>query len=409
MNKVAFSLKIMLALLSFSLLFTACSEDVPEPESNTAGYVLALRSLGTNNETADYLLTAESLSEGEISAVGRGVEQQGWRYYTAAANKFFSVGYGDNNLIGYELDEEGVFNEAGKMVFERMDCMSPALGDAFVSIGAPWGGGSYDCTIQLIDVEGVAVENEVVHPLYTISENDTLNKWPTSIVLKDEYLYVSFYPLHGSTWATPVVDTAYISLFSYPELEYIKTIKDDRTGPIGYYGSSPAMMLDEAGNLYTISPASYAAGYTEVAASSGILRVNAGESEFDPDYFFDVEAISGYKVLTAAYAGKGLAVARIVPDQTAEVPGAWTAFKVTVPNFKVVILDLENQTVRDVEDIPLHGGQYSTPFLLDDGKVYLSVNDGENVNVYAVDPVTASAEKGASIDGIEVQAIYKAE
>jgi hypothetical protein len=408
MKKSILLFKLMIVLLAFSALFVACEEEEVAPTSNADGYVLALRSLGTNNETADYILSANDLTSGEISAEGRGVEQQGWRYYTTAGDRFFSVGYGDNNLIGYQLNEENIFVEAGKMVFERMDCMSPAFDDKFVAIGAPWGGGSYDCTIQLIDTESVSVEHEVVHPLYRVSESDTLNKWPTSAMLKDNKVYVSFYPLHGSSWQTPQVDTAYISIFSYPELEYEKTIKDTRTGPIGYYGNSPAMMLDEGGNLYTVSPSSYAAGYTSVSKSSGILRVNAGESEFDTNYFFDVEAVSGYKVLTAAYAGNGMAVARVAANETEEEIGGWGAFKVTVPRLKVAVLDLVNKTVTDVVDIPRHGGQYATPFFIEDGTVTMSINDGENVNLYQIDPQTATATKGASVDGIEVQAIYNA-
>ena len=409
MKKPILIQKLVLGVFALCLLFTSCEKDDIEPDETSFGYVIALRSLGINNETADYLLTAETLTEGEITAVGRGVEQQGWRYYTSVLNKYFSIGYGDNNVIGYTLNDDGIFTESGKMVFERMDCISPSDGDYFVAIGAPWGGGTLDCTVQLIDVDSVKVEHEVVDPLYMISTTDSLNKWPTSAIVKDGQLYVSFYPLNGSTWETPITDTAYISIFSYPGLVYEKTIKDTRTGPIGFYGNSPDMIMDEDGNLYTFSPCSYAAGYTQIDKSSGILRVNAGESEFDSNYFFDVEAESGYKVLTACYAGNGLAVARIVPDSIAEVPGGWAAFKVTVPNFKVVILDLENQTITDVEDVPLHGGQYATPFLIEDGKVYMSINDGSETNIYEIDPVTATAVKGAGIDGIEAQAIYKAQ
>lgn len=397
-----------LALLLASAILTSCEKEEVTPTDEGKGYVIALRSLGTNNETADYLLTADSITSGTISAIGRGVEQQGWRYYTTAANKYFSVGYGDNNVIGYTLDDAGIFNESGKMVFERMDCMSPAYNNNFIAIGAPWGGGSYNCTLQLIDVESVSVQKEVVHPIYSLGVKDTLNKWPTTALVKDNKLYVSFYPLHGATWKTPQTDTAYISIFSYPEMAYEKTIKDTRTGPIGFYGNSPAMILNEKGDLYTVSPNSYAAGYTQVTKSSGILKVKAGESEFDKNYFFDVEAKSGYKVLTACYAGNGKAVARVVPDQKAEVLGGWTAFKVTVPNFKMVVLDLENQTVTDVADIPLHGGQYATPFLVDGDKVYVSINSGTETNIYQIDPSTAKAVKGAKIDGIEAQAIYKA-
>ncbi len=63
---------------------------------------------------------------------------------------------------------------------------------------------------------------------------------------------------------TPSTDTAYISVFSYPGLAYQSTIKDVRTGPIGYYGGSPGMIQTENGDIYTLSPSAFAAGFSQV-------------------------------------------------------------------------------------------------------------------------------------------------
>lgn len=390
-------------------MLSSCSSDDDGGDLKASGHVVALRAQGSSAESADYFLTHDDLSSGEISAIGRGIEQLGWCYYATAGDTYFSVSYDGNECTGYSI-VDGAFVEKGKFIFERMDCMNAADENTLVAVGAPWGGGSLNCSIQLIDAEDVSISKQVLTPLYTMSEADTLNKWPTSVVVRGNNLFVSFYPLVGSTWDTPITDTAYVSVYSYPSLELVKTIKDTRTGPIGYYGSSQALITAENGDIYTFSTNSVSAGFTRPGTPSGILRIKNGETEFDESYHFDVETETGYKLLTGAYAGNGKIVARVLAveeEWTAE--WAWAAFTVTNPVCKMVVIDVINKTVTDISEdqLPLHGGQYSTPFYVNNGKVYVSVNDGTEAYIYAVDAATATAERGAKIVGSEVQAIYR--
>ncbi len=77
-------------------------------------------------------------------------------------------------------------------------------------------------------------------------------------------------------------------------------------------------------------------------------------------------------------------------------------------------MDLAAKTINDVEMTAngtalsafLHGGQYATPFLVEEGKVYMSINDGAETYIYRIDPATAKATRGAKVNGQEVQAIY---
>ncbi len=376
-------------------------------------YVVSLRTQATGDETSDYFLTADDLMTGEISAAGQGEELTGWNYSAAYGGKFFALGYTLNECVAFEV-EGGELVKQGKFVFERIDMVAPVDNETFIGIGAPWGGGSYDCQLQIINVNNVAIEKNVtdpIHPIiYHIDSVDTdvqLNAWPTDAYVEGNRLFVAFYPLHGASWETPVVDSAYVAVYSYPELERLHTFTDSRTSPIGYYGSQPSILEDEAGNHYTLSTSSFLAGFTNATKPSGILKINAGEEQFDENYFFNVEE-SGYKVLSGAYAGNGKVVARVI-STTVDVDDAafaWGAFSVTSPVLNVAVLDLNAKTVAVVEDVPMHGGQYLTPYLLEDGKVYISVNDGTEAHVYQVDAQAATAVKGAKILGNELQGIF---
>lgn len=379
------------------------SEDIVFP---TSGYAVGLRVL-SDGTSADYFTATTDLMSGTISAAGTGIEQGGWTYYHKAGNKYLAMDYTNLTCTGYTIESDGVVKKKGSFVFQRLDALTNAPGtDNVIAIGAPWGGGSYDCYIQTVNTNSMSIQNSVPTPLYELY-NDTnarLNMWPTAAYVQGNKLFVPFYPLHGASWDTDRTDTAYVSVYSYPGMVYQHTFKDARTSPIGYYGGSPAVIADENGNHYTFSTSSLSAGFTQSTKPSGILRINAGAEQFDASYFFNTEAL-GYRIMTGTYVGNGKVVARVVP--VANDVAMWAAFNAATPIHRIAILDLNAKTLNIVNDVPLHGGQYYTPFHIEGGKVFISVNDGNNAYVYRVDPATATAVQGAKIEGDQLQMIIK--
>ena len=77
--------------------------------------------------------------------------------------------------------------------------------------------------------------------------------------------------------------------------------------------------------FYSFSTSALSAGFTAATKPSGILRIKNGATEFDKDYFFDVEnAPNGGKLFWMDYLGNGKAIARIILDDTV---GSWGVFK----------------------------------------------------------------------------------
>lgn len=381
-------------------------ENTDGSPSLQSGYVVGFRSA---DGTADYILAAEDLMAGTISSTGTGIEQTGWCYYTSTFNKYFTMNYTENFCTGYKINN-GVFYQSGQFVFDRIDVMNhDKENDVIVGIGAPWGGGSYEVNFQIINPNSVSITSNSSQVIYAPIEAGTqLNTWPTAAHVIGNRLYVPFYPLKGDTWETPQTDTAYIAVYSYPGFQQLDVIKDDRTGPIGYYGDQPCLLEDESGMIYTISSSSFAAGYTQSTKPSAIMKFDPTTNTFDQSFFMNIEN-EGYKILTGVYAGNGKIVARVIPTSSdvASGAGSWAAFSSTNPICNIAVIDVNTQTFTLVTDIPTHGGQYKTPFYVEDGYVYVSINDGNEAFVYQVDPNNASATKGAAILGSELQYITK--
>lgn len=386
-------------------LIVSCTKDDAMPEvPDDDKYTIAIQVMGSNDEAADYLVQADNLSEGVITSAGQGIEQTGWRYFAHINNSVFSIGYyADNNAIAYKQNDDGDLFEYGRFVFEKtLDVLSPADNNTLLAMEVPRAGEN-NRILHVIDVENVSIQRKVETNIYK-PEGDSLVKWPTAMVVRDDKLFISFYPLSPSgNFSTPNVDTAQVAVFSYPDLEFEKVMNDTRTSPVGIYGNATGIIKSDNGDMYTFSSSSLAGGFTKQTKPSGILRIKNGETEFDPDYFLNIEeATQGGKIVYFAPAGNGKAVARIVVDDSA----LWGAFSVRNPICKLVIIDLEAATVTDVNGVPLHGGQYATPSLVENGKVYLNITTATEAHIYEIDPETATSVKGSAIEGLEAKGIF---
>ncbi|MEM8892441.1 MAG: DUF4374 domain-containing protein, partial [Bacteroidota bacterium] len=83
-------------------------------------------------------------------------------------------------------------------------------------------------------------------------------------------------------------DEATVAVFNATTLEFVKKITSDKTAALAN-GFNPSSAISESGGLYlSSSNTSLYAGNESVP--SGIVRIKAGQTEFDSDYFLDVTA-----------------------------------------------------------------------------------------------------------------------
>lgn len=399
--------KTLIVILSIvAVTGTACNltdSDSDQQEEAPANYTVAFTAQGSDNESTDYIFNTESLMEGSLSAEGVGIEQTGWRYMVGHYNTLFSVGYfDDNNAIAYELNEEGDVTEKGRFVFENtLDMFGNAAENTLLAMEVPRIDFA-DRVLHKIDVNSVSIQEKVNMRIWE-SRGDSLVAWPTALQVRNNKLFIPFYKLHArGDFTTPQTDTAFVAVYSYPEIEFEKYITDTRMGPIGIYGCFNGMISDEEGNFYAYSSASYANGFTTQSKPSAILRLNNGETEFDENYFFNIEEATGGKINFFEYVGDGKAIANIVMDDSQ----LWGSYNAGNEIHKLVILDLVTQTSTDVSGVPMHGGFYGSPWYVENGKVYMSIVTSDDAHVYEIDVASATGSRGAEIEGKELKGIY---
>lgn len=402
------------AFLALGLM--ACEDDdIPqggnegEGGSQTSGrYVLGL-GVSSSNATSYYLVTAADLMKGTISSVGNGLEQTGYRDFQQGGQTIFSIGgLGVAEANGFTLDAAGKWQKKGNFVFdaslngfEQVDDQT-MLGVEFPK--TPQDGNVFK--FYTVDIDKVSITRTVSHPVSQLGEEVSDENWPsfTGMRISDGKVYVAYYLMHPVSYATTLTDKIWVAVYSYPALEYITTITDRRVGPAGAFNTNCGIIADEKGDLYTMSATAKGNGFTQSSLAAGFLRIKKGETTFDDSYYFDFEkATGGYKPAHISYIGGGLVFAEVT-TQKDEDTDVWSDAAL-----KLYIVDLYNQTAREVDGAPVHNGQGARSFtaLAEGNYVYLPITLSDGTFIYRTHVGDATAEKGAEVQTTFVGGLFK--
>lgn len=394
--------------LLLATAFTACDDDGPVPQAKNSGITMSLKTTG--GDETEFIISKDNPMTGEISATGTGIEQTGWRFYYPVGKTLFASGYSDDNqCAGYADNGNGVLELKGQFIFENALEMFGQSDDGktLLAMEIPRAGFA-NRRLHFVQVENVLVEKIVGTRIFE-STTDSLVAWPTALQVRGNKLFIPFHKMDAKGWfTTPRADTAFVAVYPYPNVtpEPEKIIADPRTSNIGVNGATTGLIETANGDLYSFSCGAEAAGFAPASSKpSGVLRIPAGSTDFDPSYFFNVEAATGGgKIFWMDYVGGDKALARIL---TADTGGPWAAFGRDVFNQKLVILDLVAQTVTEVAGVPLHAKRYSSPVFAEDGKALVSIETASDAYVYEVDIAAATAVKGAKILGKTIKGFYR--
>ncbi|WP_268225365.1 DUF4374 domain-containing protein [Sinomicrobium oceani] len=405
-----------LVMLGSATLFTACSssdDDTSggggENPGSDSKYVITATP-NTSESVADYILTADQLTEGRISTKGNGVEQDGtYRYYVTTNNMFFSMLYGQGNpgaVTAYELNNNGDLERLTNFQSETVQAFAPVNDDILLtkisrnaeSPVAYW----YRFSTESLTF---VAEGQINTQELADKENGEIAffTWITQVGDKVYMPYMTVKGCCNDTFGTEYANEANIAVYTYPEMELETIIHDDRTSYIGRYFVN-GLTVDENGDAYAFS-SGIATTNGEVTSEkpSAITRIKKGTTEFD-DYYFDLEEATGMYLTDHVYAGNGKFLGIMETEKTS----AYSTGK----NF--VIIDAYNKTTTSVTGLPTASqiqqltGRNS--YVSEDGSVVyvgITLEGSEGSFVYSIDVDAATASQGLEVEGGFITAISK--
>lgn len=393
----------------------SCSKDNKDNGGDGAAgagrFVIAAAPTATGSEgVADYLLTAASLESGSLSTAGNGIEQDGtYRYYTTSGNKFFSMLYGQGNpgaVTVYQLDKNGKMEKLTNFQSETVQAFAP-VGNDILMIKAARQYATPTGRWYRVSTESLTIVGEGQFNANELANNGELGhfSWIEQVGNK---VFAPFFSIKATTaggWTTDYPDSAWIAVYSYPDMTLEKVIKDNRTSSIGLYFTNGLTKV-ENGDVYAFSPSNtVTTNGTDQSFNatkpSAITRIKSGTTAFDQSYLFNIEAVAGGAYMTSwINVGNGIVVATL---NTADKKSQWQAAN------KLAIIDLANKTFKWVTGTPdpaMITDFSMTNYSPKDGTAYIGITTSDSKSaVYKVNAASATATRGLELVGGNITAI----
>ncbi|MEM8938843.1 MAG: hypothetical protein AAGC64_05810 [Bacteroidota bacterium] len=235
----------------------------------------------------------------------------------------------------------------------------------------------------------------------------------SEIIIRDNYLFASLMPLSSIENFTPaeigcsiiVVDLDQVNTNERGNTDaVVKRIYDERGSSTGAWGSGGGnyfMQMDENDDIYFLCHNFWANPFLRPAFNPAcILKIADGETDFDPEYYFDVESASrglGNGVMNFEYYGNGKFLAAVQDPESID-PGNPNSYFVD-PIFQWWSFDLYNQTASIVTEEYTRGAFAAVSYFEDEFGYVPFESNGENF-VMKVDLNDLSASRHIETVGL---------
>lgn len=383
------------AVLPMLPLFLACTEEdddgSPVLVDNTlteSGYTISTVSGAWPDQTT-YVQWQSDLDLASIDN-NEAVELTGSASTITQEGAVYATPFGaPANLIKYVVNSEGTPEEEERIVVPGANTFSTLYfkneNEAYATVA---GGIS---KLIVFDPSTMRITDEVSLSPVTSRFSEATRTYYLDMMERDNKLFMG---VHYENNFVPVNDSAYVAVIDLTTNEVEKVIGDGRTGMV-FGGQAPnsGMVMDANGDIYIQALGTTNAGGV---SPSGVLRIQSGQTDFDDDYFFDLEDAVGNICFGVYHTSSGRSFTANVQDET----DFWE-FATGQPQFKYVEIDLANATsLGDVPGLPTtYGTRRMLIHELDNQNLLFTIATNDENAVYSFDVTTNSASRSFTSSG----------
>lgn len=233
-----------------------------------------------------------------------------------------------------------------------------------------------------IDLSSVSRIGEVTN---IPSSGDTVNiEIPTEMIIRGDYLFVAMFLVNSaSTGFIPASYTADILVIDHTKIDpnstnnsdaIVKWISSDKGICLGSFSSAfgaKYMIEDEMGDIYVLAHSLWGTPYGKPTC---ILRIKSGETDFDPDYYYNLEAAArglGNPIANLEYAGSGKFFASVMDTAAINPDDPFSFFIDPIWQwYQFDLYDTDTMAVK-VSDEYSRGGGFMSISYLENGNIYI--------------------------------------
>jgi hypothetical protein len=404
------------------LAVSSCGDDgndSREKEKSNGSFIIA-----ASSAEASYLLQTDQLDGGELTIVNSGLETETATAWIFHSGKYlYNLVYNQGNAgtgSSFVLDENGLVRERGNKfeITNRFTTYGPygkyiitaAAGATAMTDDA--GNIQQGVTFTILDTEAESLVTKTVSTENYLGTGEYATF--SGIVDIGGKLFTAVCPIgvsaygvargvaEAATTTTAYPDSVWVAIYSNTNFDNPKILRDDRLSYASsryrsqYYSN---IVPDDRGNIYVFS-SSYDSRTTK---KSGAIRIKAGTEEFDRDYYFDIQTAAGGIHLFKVW--------HITGDYF--LLQTYNSETITMGETnRLAVINVASKSFSWVTGLPAieNIGSFGSTPCTDDGKIYIpvvTVDDGNQPAIYAVDPATAAATKGTVVTCTSIGAIGK--
>lgn len=413
MNKFTFSLFAFMAIFMMVVSFTACGDDIPDPnpgeQINEGDYHFDLfvtvdkhGGMSSDNTTIVNSCNTLTANKGVLTIERQGAELGIYSMESISKGKYYyQIPYSGDRFIKYQIKDNVVSivkeRPFAQNVYKIRSYTHAWLDDKTLVIMSSTGDTKNIIWTKLnTDDMTILAEGQL-----SIEVPEGWDILTTSGILTyrqaDNKLFYFYYAKKGSgrtatkedRFRTAVINPSTMEVAS----ESVAPVDSEMAGSA--YGElmQSSVMYDEAGNLYLACFNKEEDG--DKIERGMLLKIKAGETAFDPSYNGYTD--SNGKLMTIQYIGDNKALVYARDD------AAGTAIDSYSHYYAFIDLSTGSKTRLSYggKEIAYSGGRFSQRSVIFNNKIYIGVNTEADTNaiIYIYDIKTGAIEKGAEVDG----------
>lgn len=463
--KKSLLLRLMMGAAIPGMALSACSDkdndvtpDNPDqPNTEKVGRYVFATNVENSNGSGSVLVTGESLDEGVLTTNNNGLTNAGATQWVFHQDYLYALQYNQGNdgtTRSYILGANGQMSERSKVYsISRFssygayddDILTMSTGTASNTEKDANGNSPMTLLVTYLNVKDqTATDNDTSNPAYCMEnyvgngEYCTLSgaeqvgsrlfsgvvpmglspygsavdggKWIRKT--EDGFDFRDLIPTEnggtgggsytaGQLTGTQYPDECWVAIYPNDDFTTKKLVKTDKiSSPCGRFRSQyyQTVWADDNGDVYVFS-SSYAKTmsdpHQQTKLDAGVCRIPKGSDEFD-NYYCSIEALSkNHASFMRCWPAGGSYFLMVMYDR----PFSESGYAAT----ELAIFDAAGKTLKYVEGLPANVTSIGKTVYVENGKVYIPINvDNEYPAIYGINPATAQAQKGVTIEATEI-------
>ena len=366
----------------FALLFsiTSCDDDDTTDSPNLIHYALTVTAGTYPNQTA-YVLGTHDFPAGTIGTSSAAELTGSGMMFKYGSDVYVATFGAPATLRKYTFDasgtpqESGSFSVLGLKTFGAVEFVSAT--EAYAASNG-FGG-----VPKLVKFNPTTMQITMTVNLTGLEKEGATEVYYLGMVIRDNYLFMGVN--YQNADFVNLEDKVFVAVINRTTNTVEKLISDDRSSEMWNGGTassfSPNALIKDASNdIYVI-------GYANNGKPSGVVRIKNGATEFDKDYFFNLNDATGKPCLGLFHFDNGMTFTVRYADEVA-YPFDTDADYNSFASGEIYRIDLASKTSQGniAASLPKILGSNVFMTKWDNAKIYFNVptTSGSAVHSYAI-------------------------